>query len=43
MIREILERLAAAGIDVASATYDIVGLPPVRIEYVPGTAEDPTG
>ena len=39
MSREILKRFAAAGIDVASATYDIVGLPPVRIEHVPGPDE----
>jgi len=30
--REILQGLDAAGIEVASATYDIVGFPPVRIE-----------
>ena len=32
MSRDILDRLDAAGIGIASATYDIVGLPPVRIE-----------
>lgn len=31
MTREILEQLDAAGIEVASATYEIVGLPPVRL------------
>jgi small-conductance mechanosensitive channel len=39
MSREILKRFSAAGIEVASATYDIVGLPPVRIEHVPGPAD----
>lgn len=32
MYREILRRFAAENIAVASATYDIVGLPPVRLE-----------
>ena len=32
MGRQIVDQLAAAGIDVASATYDIVGFPPIRIE-----------
>ncbi len=31
MSRDILMRFAKAGIDIASATYDIVGLPPVRV------------
>ena len=35
--REILERLDEAKIGIASATYDIVGLPPLRIEAAPGT------
>ena len=30
MTREILESLDAAGIGIASATYDIVGLPPIQ-------------
>ncbi|MFL6195184.1 MAG: mechanosensitive ion channel family protein [Thermoanaerobaculia bacterium] len=32
MSREILEAFEAAGIQVASATYEIVGLPPLKIE-----------
>ncbi|HEX9943570.1 MAG TPA: mechanosensitive ion channel domain-containing protein [Thermoanaerobaculia bacterium] len=32
MSREILDAFEAAGIQVASATYEIVGLPPLRIE-----------
>lgn len=32
MYRDILRRMKEAGIAVASGTYDIVGLPPVRIE-----------
>lgn len=31
MSREILARLDAAGIGIASATYDIVGMPPIRL------------
>jgi small-conductance mechanosensitive channel len=37
--REILREIRAAGIDVASGTYDIVGLPPVRIERTTGLPE----
>ena len=32
MSREILAELEAAGIQIASATYEIVGLPPIRLE-----------
>ena len=32
MSREILRELDEAGIGLASATFDIVGLPPIRIE-----------
>jgi small-conductance mechanosensitive channel len=32
MSREILDRFEEAGIGIASATYDIVGLPPIRVE-----------
>jgi hypothetical protein len=32
MSRAILAELDAAGISIASATYEIVGLPPVRVE-----------
>jgi small-conductance mechanosensitive channel len=31
MSREIMQAFDAAGIGIASATYDIVGLPPVRV------------
>lgn len=37
MYRELLARFASAGIAVASGTYDIVGLPPLRIESMPVT------
>ena len=40
--REVLNRLDAAGIGIASATYDIVGMPPLRIEAAPGTTISPT-
>ncbi len=33
MYREILRRLTAEKIAIASGTYDIVGLPPVRLEF----------
>lgn len=36
MSREIIAALDAAGIGIASATYDIVGLPPVRIRREKG-------
>ncbi len=35
MYREILRRLAEAKIEIASGTYDIVGLPPVRVQLTP--------
>lgn len=31
MTREVLDRLDAVGIEIALATYEIVGLPPVRV------------
>jgi hypothetical protein len=31
--REILAGFSRAGIEIASATYEIVGLPPVRLEH----------
>ena len=34
MSRDILARLDAAGIGIASSTFEIVGLPPLRIERV---------
>ncbi|HJU14969.1 MAG TPA: mechanosensitive ion channel domain-containing protein [Stellaceae bacterium] len=35
MSRYIIEKFDAAGIGIASATYDIVGLPPIRLEEPP--------
>ena len=32
MSRQILDRFEEAGVSIASATYDIVGLPPIRLE-----------
>ena len=37
MSREIITGLDDAGISVASATYEIVGLPPLRLERAPQT------
>ncbi len=39
MSREILAALDEAGIGIASSTYDIVGLPPLRIERAPRANE----
>jgi small-conductance mechanosensitive channel len=36
MSREIIDNLDAAGIGIASGTYEIVGLPPVRVEMQAG-------
>ena len=38
MSREILDALDIAGIDIASATFEIVGLPPLRIERAPAAS-----
>lgn len=35
MSREILRRFGAAGLEIASSTYDIVGMPPLRVENFP--------
>ncbi len=35
--REVLDLFDAASIGIASATYDIVGMPPLRLEAAPGT------
>ncbi len=40
MSRDILKALEEAGIGVASATFEIVGLPPLRIEDARGTAQE---
>ena len=37
MSRDILAALDAAGIGIASATFEIVGLPPIRIQRDPKT------
>ena len=34
MSREILDGFEEAGIGIASATYDIVGFPPIHVEHV---------
>lgn len=39
--RDILAGLEAAKIGIASSTYDIVGLPPIRIETMPGASKPP--
>lgn len=39
MYRDILRGFREAGIEVASGTYDIVGLPPVRVEPMPPAPE----
>jgi small-conductance mechanosensitive channel len=39
MARDTLEALERAGIGLASATYDVVGLPPIRIESVGGRVD----
>lgn len=41
MARDILGELDAAGIGLASATYDLVGLPPVRVVMEPGSGQLP--
>jgi small-conductance mechanosensitive channel len=41
MTRDVLAGMTAAGIGVASGTYEIVGLPPVRVELPPGPAARP--
>ncbi|HKU67473.1 MAG TPA: mechanosensitive ion channel domain-containing protein [Candidatus Baltobacteraceae bacterium] len=39
MFRDILRGFKAAGISVASGTYDVVGFPPVRIEAMPAAPD----
>ena len=43
MSRDILTAFDAAGIGIASATYDIVGFPPVRLERAPSSDDQPPG
>jgi len=40
MSREILAEFKKAGISIASGTYDIVGLPPVRVKLENGAGEN---
>jgi hypothetical protein len=42
MSRVIVEALDSAGIDITSATYDIVGFPPFEVRAVPGAAPAPS-
>ncbi len=42
MSRDILTAFDAAGIGIASATYDIVGFPPVRLERAPSSGRSAT-
>ena len=39
--RDVLKEFEAASIELASATYEIVGLPPVRVEQVPAQGDAP--
>ncbi|HEY4010565.1 MAG TPA: mechanosensitive ion channel domain-containing protein [Acidobacteriaceae bacterium] len=39
--REIMDEFDAAGIGIASGTYEIVGIPPIRIEQMPREAAAP--
>jgi small-conductance mechanosensitive channel len=39
MARRILHEFTAAGIDVASGTYEIVGVPPIRVQHEPPLPE----
>jgi hypothetical protein len=41
MSRQVLAGLEAAGIPIASATYEIVGLPPIRLVDAAGEAKTP--
>ena len=38
MSRDIIDQLDAAGIGIASGTYEIVGLPPIKVEMTPATS-----
>ncbi len=41
MSRELLKALDAAGIGIASATFEVVGLPTLRIETAAGNGRPP--
>ncbi len=43
MSRDILEELDRAGIGIASGTYEIVGLPPVKVQMVPANGASGDG
>jgi small-conductance mechanosensitive channel len=40
MSREIITALDHAGIGIASGTYEVVGMPPLKVQVVPATTED---
>ena len=40
MFRQLIEGFDKAGIGIASGTYDIVGLPPIKVEMVPQSEEN---
>jgi hypothetical protein len=42
MSRTIVEALDSAGIGIASATYDIVGFPPIEVRAVAGESSAPS-
>jgi hypothetical protein len=39
--REIMREFDAAGIGIASGTYEIVGVPPIRVESITGVPKEP--
>jgi small-conductance mechanosensitive channel len=41
MSREIMDKLDAAGIGIASSTYDIVGMPAIRVQLEPPVVTEP--
>lgn len=42
MSREILDQFDQAGIGIASATYDVVGMPPLKVQMLPAVAANST-
>lgn len=43
MSREILKLLGQAGIGIASGTYEVVGMPPLKVQVIPATGEQSCG
>jgi hypothetical protein len=39
MSRDILEGLSREHIGIASGTYEIVGMPPIRVQMLPGSGQ----